>query len=462
MDEVSNGVVVESMAKHWQQILAAGLNITVTITSPDKATASVVWGFNNETGGHVSEFSSWGPNWDLRVAPSFGAPGHNILSTLPGSLPGSVKGVGLSSGTSMSTPMVAGAAALLSQARGTLDPKTLHNLLGSTARQVAWNNNGVLRDGVTPVTHEGSGLIQLWDAAQAKGLLSSSSISFNDSDHHAGEVTFTLLNTGGKEATYKLGHSAALTTYALDPEGYLESNVPFEITRATANIAFEADEVTVAAGAEVGITVRCTAPEANKSRWPMYSGYITLNGTNGDNLAVSYVGNAGSMRDAQILRNDRNGWQSAWLSQGGWDVGLPVEADTVFTVPKPSGDRPADFDIYEDEVPVVIAYPEFSTRILRYDLVASHSNATTRCALPHEDWLGYETYGEIWGGRDANTNIHTEYLKVFVGYLANGTPVPPGRYSILVSALRLLSAGRNDIEDWQVIETVPFILQYES
>lgn len=52
---------------------------------------------NNESGGDMALFTSWGPSWELHPTPQLAAPGENILSTFPVAL-GSYR---VMSGTSM-------------------------------------------------------------------------------------------------------------------------------------------------------------------------------------------------------------------------------------------------------------------------------------------------------------------------------------------------------------------------
>lgn len=72
-------------------------------------------------GGGMASFSGWGPTDDGRIKPDLVADGVGVLSTFPSS------GYGVMSGTSMSTPAVTGALALLTE----LYDKTRHDKLGA-------------------------------------------------------------------------------------------------------------------------------------------------------------------------------------------------------------------------------------------------------------------------------------------------------------------------------------------
>lgn len=418
-----------SPAKQWRDALAAGSNISVTLTAPLKSKPKVIWTTNEKTGGQLSNFTSWGPTFDLRSTPTFGGPGGSIMSTYLQN----GQGVATMGGTSMAAPFVAASAALLRQARGTLDPTTLQAILASTAKQP---------HGLHPPSQAGAGLIQLWDAVQAKGVLSVPNISFNDSDHHRDEVSLTLRNTGGSDAVYKLGHTATATIYAMGEDHRL-ARAPRAMVDAPAAITFAADQVPIAAGAEAEITVRCTPPQiVDRSRWPIYGGYITLDGTNGDNLSIPYIGNAGSMSEADVL--DR---RSVFVS--------PRFSAGDFTLPRP-GDAPSS---NPSAALTVTVTPLLPTRVLRYDIIAPSTNGT-RYANETE-WLGRRTYGQILGSpqvvfaKDASSSIK------FSGFLGGGKHVQEGRYAILISALRLFAEpDSKNPDDWQAVETGPFTLRY--
>lgn len=411
------------------------------MTIPSKADSRVVWSNNEATGGLVSNYSTWGPTYDLRSGPTFGGPGRSIMSTYLQN----GQGVATLGGTSMAAPFVAAAAALLSQARNTSDPSTLQNLLASTAIQP--------RGPESPL-QAGAGLIQLWDAAQVKGVLSVSGISFNDSDNHPEEVTFTLHNTGDSDAVYELGHTAVSTIYSMSQQGRL-ARAPFEVIDAYANITFAADQAFVSAGCEVKITVRCTPPEGvEKARWPIYSGHITLNSTNGDALSIPYVGNAGSMREGVIIDDAA---VTFWPRFG---------AEDVVTLARPTTPGNSSSD---DLSMNVNAY--LPAKVLRFDIVApaAVSNGTTGLpsnssdAVPTGEWLGRKTYGQTWASPYAILAASSGISAAFGGFLANGELLPAGRYAILASALRLFADPASDDEaDWQVVETVPFLLRYQE
>lgn len=65
--------------------------------------------FQDSSSGRMSDFSSWGTTSDLKLKPEITAPGGDIYSTLPNNLYGNM------SGTSMASPHLAGAAAVMNQ-----------------------------------------------------------------------------------------------------------------------------------------------------------------------------------------------------------------------------------------------------------------------------------------------------------------------------------------------------------
>lgn len=128
--------------------------------------------------GIVTYFSSGGPTaFGHRLKPDVAAPGGDILSSVTKSLDPS--GFAVFDGTSMATPHVAGAAALLLELHPTWTPEQIKSALVSTARP-AWANTA--RTEEAPVTLEGGGLVDVDAAADPLVFTDPVSLSFGDLD----------------------------------------------------------------------------------------------------------------------------------------------------------------------------------------------------------------------------------------------------------------------------------------
>ena len=121
-----------------------------SVGSPASAAGAITVGaVTTSRGGaanRVASFSSAGPTQlSLRLKPDVSAPGVNILSSVP-------EGWELMSGTSMASPMVAGAAALLRQRHPDWSVAQLKSALATTASDAVDD---------APVTRQGAGVVDL-------------------------------------------------------------------------------------------------------------------------------------------------------------------------------------------------------------------------------------------------------------------------------------------------------------
>lgn len=115
--------------------------------------------YTNPSAGKISYFSSWGPTPDLRIKPEITAPGGGIYSTAEDDKYQNM------SGTSMASPQVAGASAVIRQyiKEKQLKVENMADftklLLMNTARPVLYKEN-------TPyfVRQQGSGALDLKNA----------------------------------------------------------------------------------------------------------------------------------------------------------------------------------------------------------------------------------------------------------------------------------------------------------
>lgn len=137
----------------------------------------------------VTSFSAGGPTpFGHDLKPDLAAPGGQILSaTLPGT---SASRFAVFDGTSMATPHVSGAAALLLQLHPGWTPAQVRSALVSTAGP-AWGDTARTRE--APVPLEGGGLVSLPRAADPLVFTDPVSLSFEDLDVTHGAASRTLL-----------------------------------------------------------------------------------------------------------------------------------------------------------------------------------------------------------------------------------------------------------------------------
>ena len=149
--------------------------------------------------GVITSFSSGGPTpFRHLLKPDVAAPGGQILSaTLRSTDPSRFA---VFDGTSMATPHVAGAAALLLQLHPSWTPAQVKSALMSTAAP-AWSDTARTREAAVPL--EGAGLVALPDAAQP--LLSTAPASLSFADVRPGEdrtLVLRVTDAGGGTGTW--------------------------------------------------------------------------------------------------------------------------------------------------------------------------------------------------------------------------------------------------------------------
>ncbi len=171
------------------------------------------------TGNLISSFSSYGVAPDLSLKPDLGAPGGNIRSTIP-----LEQGAyGPNSGTSMASPHVAGAVALLLEARPDIGARKVLGLLQNTAKPHLWFGNPALGF-LDNVHRQGGGMLDVVGAIRASALTIPSSLALGEIE--SGPVTrqvtlqqrFSSFAVNslpkGTPVQYTLGHEPALSTGA--------------------------------------------------------------------------------------------------------------------------------------------------------------------------------------------------------------------------------------------------------
>jgi subtilisin family serine protease len=164
-----------------------------------------------ETGrsGVVTSFSSAGPTaFGHQLKPDVSAPGGQILSATLANTDRSRFGV--FDGTSMATPHVAGAAALLLQLHSSWTPAQVKSALMSTAAP-AWGDTARTREAAVPL--EGAGLVALEHADDPFVFTAPASLSFGDLQRNAtATLLVTITDAGGGAGTWTAEVQPQVTT----------------------------------------------------------------------------------------------------------------------------------------------------------------------------------------------------------------------------------------------------------
>jgi subtilisin family serine protease len=203
--------------------------------------------------GIVTSFSSAGPTaFGHRLKPDVAAPGGQILSSTLPEFAGSPFAV--FDGTSMATPHVTGAAALLVQRHPTWTTRQVKSALMSTAG-AAWGNTERTKEAA--VTLEGAGLINVARADSPQVFTDPASISLGEVDITEGAVSrgsiLKITDAGGGAGTWTVTvqpQSATNgTTIAVPPLALLGPGGEVDLP-VTAHVA-----ATAATGDDMGFVV---------------------------------------------------------------------------------------------------------------------------------------------------------------------------------------------------------------
>nr|WP_315104612.1 S8 family serine peptidase [uncultured Catonella sp.] len=254
--------------------------------------------YTNPSAGKISYFSSWGPTPDLRIKPEITAPGGGIYSTAEDDKYQNM------SGTSMASPQVAGASAVIRQyiKEKQLKVENMADftklLLMNTARPVLYKEN-------TPyfVRQQGSGALDLKNALNTTVVVKAEGTNDTKADgkleiKEISEKKFkaklTLENFGNEPKTYRL-HTKAVYEPIL--EGH-RSETP-EAVDFRQN--FEGKEVTVAGNATEVLELDFDYTAVNEIKTNNFiEGFIELEEVNKTGTSVSTLSNKESLETDAI------------------------------------------------------------------------------------------------------------------------------------------------------------------
>jgi minor extracellular serine protease Vpr len=378
-------------------------------------TASYV-SFPFGTGGLISGFSSFGLAPDLSLKPSIGAPGGAIFSTYPLELGGAAT----LSGTSMSSPHVAGAAALVLEAKPNTPSNGMAARLQNSADPKAWSGNA----GLGLLDHafrQGAGMLDIPGTVLSTTVIEPPQLAVGESQGGPRTFTLTVKNQGAADAIYDLGHTAGVAAGANTQSG--ASYMPSGYFIAPASVAFSAPSVAVPAGgtATVSVTIDANAALPNRA---LYGGYITFTPQGGGaEVRVPFAGFKGDYQSTQVLTPTANGFP--WLGQ---QVG-----GSIFN--QPGG---ATYTMQGVDVPLIVLHLDHPSRRMRVEAFDADSGKAWHFASDDEFVTRNSAPGAFfvlpWDGQ------------TFTGKGKNASQVrtaPNGRYVLRLSVLKALGDPAN-------------------
>lgn len=383
----------------------------VSITWTDEVTSVPI-----ASGNLISSFSSYGLAPDLSFKPDIGAPGGSIRSTFPieqGSF-------GLNSGTSMASPHVAGAAALILEAHPHTPSQAMGAILQNSALPKLWFGNPAL--GFIENAHrEGAGMVNIPGSVLATTQIEPSELALGETEFGPITRTLTLKNKGMADVTYDVAHLPALAT---GPNTFTPA-----FFNAPASVGFSSTTVLVPAGgsASVDVTIDANPGLADRS---LFGGHIVFTPQGGGQAyQVPFAGLKGDYQSIQVLVPTANNFpRMATQNPNGTFTFLPVGDGGTWTLQN------------AQQVPFVAVHFDHQVRRLRMEIIDAISGKAWHRALEAE-----------YFGR--NSGAASFFALGWDGTTVNGKKVnvvPNGQYYIVLTVEKALSDGSNPahFETW--------------
>jgi minor extracellular serine protease Vpr len=366
--------------------------------------------FPSATGNLLSSFTSYGLSPDLDLKPDIGAPGGSIYSTYPVELGGHAS----LSGTSMASPHVAGAAALLLQARPHTEAREVRGILQNSAVPRLWSlapGYGLLDE----VARQGAGMLQIDDAILSTVRIEPAKLALGESQAGPARRELEIENRGHQPVTFDLSFENTVSVVGTFVQDFSDSD---------ATVTFDAPSVTVRAHGEAEIHVTITPPTGPDQA--IYGGYIVLTPRDGGPAKrVPYAGFVGDYQSIQVLAPTPYGFP--WLA---------ISIDGAFYGPVTG---PADwvYSMVGEDIPYFLIHLDHQSRLLEIDIYNQSGKL-----------VGQASSDEYLPRNSTSTGF---FVWAWDGVVTKGKKaitVPNGSYTARVKVLKALGHAF-DPADWE-------------
>ncbi|SPE28947.1 Peptidase S8 and S53, subtilisin, kexin, sedolisin (fragment) [Candidatus Sulfopaludibacter sp. SbA3] len=318
---------------------ADGLALKAKLTNGFAVTVQFTPGPHYTSPASIANFSSTGPNIDYSIKPDLLAVGENIYTAAQkldsnGELY-DASGYTLTQGTSFSAPLVAGAAAVIEQARPGLTPDQYRSLLINTADPAS-----LVPGTAASVQQGGAGLLNVLSALNATVVAAPVSISFGVGGGTVNATSsLTLTNVGTVSDTFQISIAPA------------SSSAPVPQLTATS--------VPLDQGASVTLPVQFQASSLTPGA---YEGFINVQGVQSSvttHVPYWYGVSSGQLGhitviDAPIF--DSAGSQDTVFFRVTDAIGIPIPNIQPSVTPVTTGARVSSLTSVDDAYPSVFAF----------------------------------------------------------------------------------------------------------
>lgn len=217
----------------------------------------------------------------------------------------------------MSSPQIAGAIALILQAKGgrqKVSSLQIRDILLNNAKPVRIYQTNT----TDSVAHQGSGLVNVFDSLLSKTYVTPSKLELNDTAHLESKNLYilTVMNTGDKKAQYTFEHAPAGTVKAYNESNHfpLEKPIILNSTNVNSNdttiakVVLPAQALIIPAKSSANVSFSIYPPPVSDNKDPIfYSGHINIirkelsNNATPANVRVPYAGLSTMMKELPIL-----------------------------------------------------------------------------------------------------------------------------------------------------------------